>query len=50
MDREYINEDEIGCEMDEDFDPLTHDLDEYHADLCEEFAEELAEQKKQSNK
>ncbi len=50
MDREYINEDEIGCEMDEHFDPLTHDLDEYHADLCKEFADELAEQKKQSNK
>ncbi len=48
MDREYIYEDEIGCEMDEDFDPLRHDMDEYHADLCEEFKHEIAEQKKQS--
>ena len=46
MDREYIYEDE----HDDDFSPMAHDLDEYHNDLCEEFADELAEQKKQSNK
>ena len=37
-------------EHDDDFSPMAHDLDEYHNDLCEEFADELAEQKKQSNK
>jgi len=28
---------------DEYFDPMSHDLDEYHNDLAEEFAEELGE-------
>ena len=37
MDREY----DLYHEDDDDFSPMSHDLDEYHADLCEEFADEF---------
>ena len=42
MDKEY----DLYHEDDDDFSPMSHDLEEYHNELAEEFADEIAEKSK----